>query len=337
MTKSIVRCPNAAVVRSRIRAVAVGALVAVAASYSAVASAQDSKTVRIVVPFPPGGATDTLARTIAPKLSRELAQPVIVENRAGASGQIGTSFVKSATPDGTTYLFSTDHTIVAVPLLIPKAGYDALSDFVAVGQVARFQLALSVSPVTGAKSLPEFADYARANPGRANYGLPVVGGFPSMVGIAITKKIGVPMTAVPYNGSGPVVADVAAGQVSAGVTGLADAMPMFTGGRVRVVAVSGTKRSSVAPDVPTFEELGYSGLTANAWYAFFAPKALPAAIAERFNQALAKALTEPDVKQKIADLSTELAPTSLPEADRELRSAAAFWAEAAKSPDFVRP
>jgi tripartite-type tricarboxylate transporter receptor subunit TctC len=318
--------------RRPIRCLAASLAFATAASW-----AQDPKLARIVVPFPPGGATDILARTLAPKLAPELGQTVIVENKPGASGQIGTGAVKLAPADGSTYLFTTDHTIVAVPLLFPQAGYDALRDFVAVGQVARFRLALSVSPRTGAKSLPEFAEFARLNPSQANYGLPVVGGFPSMVGVAVAKRIGVPMTAIPYNGSGPVVTNVAADQVASGVTGLADAMPLYQAGRVRLVAVTGTRRSSVVPDVPTFEELGYPGLAVNAWYAFFAPKGLPASVAERFNRALGKALSEQDVKQRIAELSTELAPTSLDEADKELRAAVAFWAEAARSPDFVRP
>lgn len=304
---------------------------------STAASAQDASLTRIIVPFPAGGATDVLARTLAPRLGVELQRNFIVENRPGASGQIGTGFVKSAPADGSTYLFTTDHTIIAVPLLFPRAGYEALRDFVAVGQVARFQLALSVAPGTGAKSLPELAGFVRSNPDRANYGLPVIGGFPSMVGVAVAKKIGVPMTAVPYQGSGAVVTGVAADQISAGVTGLADVMPMFKAGRVRVVAVSGTRRSSVAPDVPTFEELGYPGLAVSAWYAFFAPKGLPAATAERFNRALAKVLAEPEVRQRIDELSTEHAPTTLQQADAEFKAAVAFWAEAARSPDFVRP
>jgi len=311
---------------------------AVSFAFIAVASwGQDAKLARIVVPFPPGGGTDILARALAPKVGADLGQTLIVENKPGASGQIGTAAVKSAPPDGSTYLLTADHTIVVVPLLVPQAGYAALRDFIAVGQVARFRLAFSVSPRTGAKTLAEFAEVVRSNPSRANYGLPVVGGLPSMVGVAVAKRIGVPMTAVPYNGSGPVVTNVAADQVASGVTGLADAMSLYQAGRVRVVAVTGTERSSVIPGVPTFEELGYPGLAVNAWYAFFAPKGLPLAVAERFNKALNRALSEQDIKQRIAELSTELAPTSLEEADRELRTTAAFWAEAARSPDFVRP
>ena len=302
----------------------------------ALPSAAKAQT-RILVPYPPGGATDMLARTLAPRLGAVLGQNFIVENRAGASGQIGTAALKGAPADGSVYLFSTEHTVVTVPFLFPKAGYDALKDFMAVGQVARFQLGMTVSPGTGAKSLSEFADFARANPAKANYGVPVIGGFPSTVGVAVSKKVGTPMTAVPYNGSGPVVQAVAADQVSSGITGLADTMPMVQAGRVRVVAVTGTKRSSVLPDVPTFEELGYPGMNVYGWYAFFAPKGLPPPVAEKFNKALATVLAEPEIRQRIRDLTTELAPTTLDEADRELRTSYDFWTRAANSPDFVRP
>ncbi len=301
------------------------------------AMAQDTRTIRLVVPFPAGGATDAIARMIASKLAQSFGQPVIVDNRTGASGQIGTAYVKSAPPDGLTYLFTPDHTIVTLPVLMDSAGYDPLKDFTAVGQVARFQLALSTSASGGVTNLSGFKEWARAHPDRANFGVPVVGGYPSMVGVALQKSIGVPMTAVPYRGSGPVVTDVAGGQVAAGVTGLADVLPMAQGGRARILAVTGRQRSSMVPDVPTFEELGVPGLTVDSWYAFFAPAGLPTATAERFNRALAKALAEQDIQQKIAELSIELAPTSLKEADDLLKGAARYWLDASKQPDFVRP
>jgi tripartite-type tricarboxylate transporter receptor subunit TctC len=313
------------------------ALAAILTLVGSLAHAQGVATVRLVVPFPPGGATDALARSLAPKLASELGQNVIVENKPGASGQIGTAFVKAAPADGSTFLFTTDHTIVTVPHLVPAAGYEAVRDFVAVGQVARFPLALTTGPASGAKSLSDLAGYLKTNPSKANYGVPVVGGFPSMVGVTVATKMGIPMVAAPFPGSGPVVANVAADQVTAGITGLGDAMPMHKGGRVRVLAITGTHRSAVLPEVPTFEELGYKGLTQKSWYGFFAPKAVSPQVAERFNRALVKALAEPDIKQRITDLSMEIAPTTLSEAAAEFKSAADFWTEAAKSADFVRP
>lgn len=234
-------------------------------------------------------------------------------------------------------LFTTDHTIVTVPHLVANAGFDALRDFVALGQVARFPLAVSVAANSAPKSLAELLAAYRADANRRNYGIPVIGGFPSTVGVALTKAAGTALVAVPFQGSNQVLLNVAGDQVAAGVTGLGDAVAMHTGGRVRILAITGTQRSPALPEVPTFEEQGVRGLNQVSWYAFFAPKALPAAAAERFNQALLKALDDPAIRRKVADLSVELAPTRLSESAAELKSAAEFWAEAAKSPDFVRP
>ena len=304
---------------------------------AATAVAQDGKTLRLILPFPPGGGTDALARVIAPKLSRELGTNVIVENRPGASGQIAVSFVKSAPPDGSIVLFTSDHSLVVVPHLNPKAGYEVQRDFVALGQVSRFQLALALSPGTAARSLGDFASYVKSNPDKAMFGLPVIGGFPSTVGVAVAKKFGVPMQAIPFVGSAPMMQNMAGDQIPAGISGVPDFLPLQIAGRLRVVAVTGRRRAAALPDVPTFEELGYSGLAANSWYAFFGPKELPRSFTEKFNQALGRALGDPEVKQRIGELAQELAPTSLEDAAAEMKLAADFWAEAAKSPDFVRP
>ncbi len=291
----------------------------------------------MILPFPPGGGTDSLARVIAPKLSRELGSNVIVESKPGASGQIAVSFVKSAPPDGSTVLFTSDHSLVVVPHLQPRAGYEALRDFVALGQVSRFQLALALSPGTPAKGLADYAAYVKSTPDKAVYGLPVIGGFPSTVGVALAKKVGVPMQAVPFVGSAPLMQNLAGDQIPAGITGLPDFMPLQNAGRLRVIAVTGRRRAAALPDVPTFEELGYPGLAANSWFAFFGPRDLPRSFAERFNRALGAALSDPEVRQRIGEMAHELAPTSLEEAAAEMKLAADFWTEAARSPDFVRP
>lgn len=299
--------------------------------------AQDSKIIRVIVPFPAGGGTDGLARLIAPKLARELGTTVIVDNKPGASGQIAVSFVKAAPADGTTILFSVDHSLVAVPHLNPKVDYEALRDFVALGQVSKYPMALAVSIAGGNKTLPDFAAWVKANPGKASFGLPVIGGFPSTVGATVARKIGVPILAVPYVGAAPMMQALAGDQIPAGISALPDFMSLHQAGKLRMVAVTGARRAGNLPDVPTFEELGYGGLVATSWYAFFGPKAMPAAAAQRFNRALNVALAEADVKQRISELGHDLAPTTLDEAAAELRSTVAFWAEAAKSPDFVRP
>lgn len=305
--------------------------------FTTLAAAQDRKLLRIIVPFPAGGVTDALARSLAPRLGDELGMGHVVENRPGANGQIGTAYVKSAPADGTVVLLTVDHTIVTLPHLVENAGYDAQRDFVALGQVARFPWAVSVAATSAPKTLAELLAYYQTNPARRNYGVPIVGGFASTLGTALAKASGTALVAVPYQGSNPVLLAVAGDQVTAGFTGLGDAVQVYSGGRVRILATTGTQRSSALPQIPTFEELGMRGLSQLSWYAFFAPKALPAATAQRFNDALLKALDEPAIRRKIADLSIEMSPTRLPESAAVLKSAAEFWAEAARSPEFVRP
>jgi tripartite-type tricarboxylate transporter receptor subunit TctC len=221
-------------------------------------------------------------------------------------------------------------------LIVAKAGYEP-KDFVAVGQIARFQWAMATSVASASKSLPEAVEYMRGAVTRSNYGVPLVGGMPAIIGTAVAKKAALNMTSVPYSGSAPMAADLAGGTLTSGIAGLQDLLPMHQGGRIRIVAVSGATRSTILRDVPTFEELGYPGLTVNNWYAIFAPKGLARPLALRFNQALNAALADPEVKQKIADLSAELAPTSLEQAEKELQTTVDFWANASKSPSFVRP
>ena len=300
--------------------------------FASAAHAQDGKpTLRIVVPYAAGGATDALARLLAPRLSRELAQNVVVENRAGASGQIGTAAVKAAPPDGNTFLLSIDHAVVVVPLITPTAGYDAMKDFTPVGQVARFQWTFAVPVTSPAKTLSEFVDHTRKHPADANYGVPLHGGVPEIIGTAIDRKSGVQLQPVPFSGSAAVMPQLISGQIAAGVTGEAEGVAMARGGKLRILAVSGTSRSALLPDVPTFEELGFPGVNVNSFTAFFAPKGLPQPLAERFNAALRKVLADEAVKARIADMPMHLAPTDLEGAKRELTASYAFWNDPKRS------
>jgi len=293
---------------------------------SAGAAAEEAKgPIRIVVPFAAGGATDALARVLAPRLSKELGPQVIIENRPGASGQIGTSTVKSAAPDGTTYLLALDHSVVVVPLITPGAGYDAMKDFVPVGQVARFQWTFAVPMSSPAQSLDGFVDLVRKQPAQGNYGVPLIGGVPDIIGAAITRKAGVPMEPIPFGGSGMMMPQLIGGQLAAGVTGEPEGVTMYRGGKVRILAISGGKRSDLLPDVPTFEELGYTGVNVNSFNAFFAPKGLPAETAQTFNAALRKVLADPEVQARVKDMSLELAPTDLAQSATELNKSYTFW------------
>jgi len=303
---------------------------AVASLLMAGAAAQDFKNpVKIVIPFAPGGATDALGRLLAPRLSKELSQTVIIDNKPGASGQIGTAAVKAAPPDGSTFLLALDHSVVVVPLITPTAGYDAMKDFVPVGQVARFQWTFAVPMSSPAKTLPEFVEFVRKEPQNGNYGVPLIGGVPDIIGAAIARKANVKMEAIAFGGSAQMMPQLIGGQLASGVTGEPEGVTMSRGGKVRILAISGCKRSTLLPAVPTFEELGFTGVNVNSFNAFFAPKGLPRPLAEKFNAALRTVLNDPEVQARIKDMSLELAPTDLEQSTSELAKSYAFWREAA--------
>jgi tripartite-type tricarboxylate transporter receptor subunit TctC len=288
--------------------------------------------IKIVVPFGAGGATDVVARVLAPGLAKQLGQTVIVENKPGASGQLGTAAVKAAPPDGSTFLLALDHSVVVVPLMTPSAGYDAIQDFVAVGQVARFQWTFAVPVGSPAKSLNEFVEAVRKNPTMGNYGVPLQGGVPDIIGASLSRKGSIQMTAVPFGRSATLMPQLVGGHLAAGVTGEPEGLQMSKGGKVRILAISGSKRSTFLPSVPTFEEQGYPGVSVNSFNAFFAPKALPKPLAEKFNAALRTTLADKDVQQKIQEMSLELAPADLQESAQEVGRSYEFWKRAGVVP-----
>lgn len=281
--------------------------------------------IRIVVPFAAGGATDAVGRLLAPRLAKELGQQIVIDNRPGASGQLGSAAVKSAPPDGSTFLLALDHSVVIVPLITPTAGYDAIRDFVPVGQVARFQWTFAVPSDSPATTLGEFVQEVRRDPGKGNYGVPLQGGVPDIIGSAISRKAGVRMEPIPFGGSAQLMPQLIGGQLASGVTGEPEGVQMARGGKVRILAISGGKRSNLLPEVPTFEELGYTGVNVNSFNAFWAPKGLPRPLAEKFNAALRKALADKDVQERILEMSLEAAPTSLEEAAAEVQKSYDFW------------
>ena len=297
------------------------------AASSAVAQ-EFKQPIRFVVPFGAGGATDVLARLVAPRISKDLGQTIIIENKPGAGGQIGTQSVKGAAADGSVFLVTTEHPLVVLPHITPNIGYSPEKDFAIMGKIANLQWALSTPASTGVKTMPEFIAYVQKDPVRGNFGIPLTGGIPTMIGSVIAKKGNIEMTPIPYAGGAPMVTHLLGGQLSAGVTGTPEAASMQKTGKVTVLALAGSKRSSYLASVPTFKELGYPDLDVDSWIAVFAPKGLPPAMAEKFNAALRAALAEPDVRTKIADLSLEVTPTTLDEASKEYAAALAFWTRA---------
>jgi tripartite-type tricarboxylate transporter receptor subunit TctC len=257
-------------------------------------------TIKLLVGFPPGGGTDAMARILAEKLKDQLGSPVIVENRAGAGGQIAAQALKVAPADGTTYFLSHDHTISILPLVVKNPGFDSDKDFVAVAGFATFVNALAVSGGTPAKTMGEYVAWLRSQGGgKGTVGVPAPASVPEFLVKLIGEKYKLDLQAVPYRGSAPMMADMLGNQINAGVASIPDFIENHKAGKIRVVAVLGGARQAILPDVPTFAELGLAGFEDIPYYGIFAPAGTPQATIDKFSAAVAKVIAMPDVHDRL--------------------------------------
>ena len=257
-------------------------------------------TIKLLVGFPPGGGTDAMARILAEKLKDQLGSPVIVENRAGAGGQIAAQALKTAPADGTTYFLSHDHTISILPLVVKNPGFDSDKDFVAVAGFATFVNALAVSGGTPAKTMSEYVAWLRSQGGgKGTVGVPAPASVPEFLVKLIGEKYKLDLQAVPYRGSAPMMADMLGNQINAGVASIPDFIENHKAGKIRVVAVLGGARQAILPDVPTFAELGLAGFEDVPYYGIFAPAGTPQATIDKFSAAVAKVIAMPDVHERL--------------------------------------
>ena len=273
--------------------VAVGALL-----LAGIAQAQTG-TIRLLVGFPAGGGTDVIARTLAEKLKDQLGSNVIVENRAGAGGQIAAQALKAAPADGTTFFLSHDHTISILPLVTKNPGFDPAKDFVAVAGFATFVNAFAVSGGTPATSMNEYVAWVRTQGNKGNVGVPAPASVPEFLVKLIGQKYALDLQAAPYRGSAPMMADMLGNQIGAGVGSVPDFIENHKAGKIRVVAVLGGKRQAALPDVPTFAELGLAGFEDVPYYGIFAPASTPRATIDRFAEAVSKVIAMPDVRDRL--------------------------------------
>ncbi|MCE3270153.1 MAG: tctC [Ramlibacter sp.] len=264
-----------------------------------IAQAQGNAPVRILVGFPPGGGTDAIARALADKLRDQLGAPVVVENRAGAGGQIAGQALKAAAPDGHTFFLSHDHSISILPLVTKNPGFDPAVDFVPVAGFATFANALAVSGGTPAKSVAEYVRFVQGNGGKDTIGVPAPASIPEFLVGMIGAKYKLDLQAAPYRGSAPMMADMLGNQIKAGVASIPDFIENHKAGKVRIVAVIGDKRQAILPEVPTFTELGITGLEELPYYGLFAPAGTPQPVLDRFNQALARVVAMPEVREQL--------------------------------------
>ncbi|HSV44495.1 MAG TPA: tripartite tricarboxylate transporter substrate binding protein [Ramlibacter sp.] len=276
------------------------ALLAALLSAPFAASAQSAKTVRIIVPFTPGGSTDILARAIGPKLALALGQNVVVDNKPGAGGSLGAGEAARAEPDGSTLLMGHIGTLAVNPSLYPKLPYDPLKSFVPVAYVARVPNVLVVNAASPIRTLADFVAAARAKPGRLTYSSGGNGSAAHITFESLKLKTKIFMLHIPYRGTAPSVTDVIAGQVDCTFTGTPAVIQHVRSGRLRALAVSSTQRVAALPDVPTVAESGYPGFEADQWYGIVAPAGMPATLVTRLNAEINKALALPAVAQQLA-------------------------------------
>lgn len=291
--------------------------------------------VKLLVGFPPGGGTDTIARILADKLKGPLGSIVIVENRAGAGGRTAAEALKAAPADGGTFFLSHDHTVSILPLVMKNPGFDPARDFVAVAGFATFVNALALSGGTPAKSMGDYAAWVRSRgPGPEKVGVPAPASVPEFLVRLIDKKFAVNLQAFPYQGSAPMMAEMLNNRIAAGVASLPDLIENHKAGKIRIIAVLGGKRQAALPDVPTFAELGLAGFEELPYYGFFAPGGTPGAIIARFSDALAQVVALPDVRDRLTALGLTVGHmTSRELADRE-KAYARTWAHIIRESGF---
>ena len=283
----------------RVFSLLVAALGMVAAE--AQAQAYPSKPIRILVPFAPGGSIDFLARLLAPKMADELGQPVIVENRPGAGGRIAPEAVAKSAPDGYTILISSNF-LAVMPALYKKSAFDPRRDLAPLSQLIATELILVATPKLEVNSLKEFIALAKAKPGQLNHASTGVASQLHLTMEVIKSLAGIEVVQIPYKGDGPALNALLSGEVSVAVLPISTVSQQVKSGRLRAIAVTGATRSSALPDVPTIIESGLPGVEMSGWMSFFAPAGTPRPVLSRVQQAAAKALAAPDVRERLPAL-----------------------------------
>ena len=283
-----------------------------------------SKSIKLIVPFPAGGATDIVSRVIAQQLGTELGQSVVVDNRAGAAGVIGSEAGARAAPDGYTLLLTTSSTHSIGPLLNPKISYSPRTDFTPILYLAESPQVVVVPPNSPIKSIPELIAFAKANPGKLNFGSAGTGGIPHLSAERFQAMTGIRMTHVPYKGTALAMPDLMAGRLDVMFDSISTALPHIHDGKVRALAVTTRARSSVAPELPPLSEFapGYESLT---WFGVFGPAGLPQPIVDKVNAALNRALRNPEVLQQLSKLGFDPGGGTPEDFRKKMAAESAMW------------
>ena len=279
-----------------------------------------SKPIRLVVPFGTGGVTDTSARVVADRLGQVLGQPVVVDNRAGAAGNIGTQMVAQAEPDGYTLLLGYDGTMVINPNVYARVGFDPVKDFAPIGKIGNAVLVIVVNPKLPVHNFNELLAYGKATQGGISFGTSGTGSTTHLAGESLRQRTGIPLTHVPYKGGGQALTDVVGGVLPMLFTAVAGAAPFIKAGQVRPIAVSSAQRSSAFPEVPTLIESGVKDFVFDSWVGLLAPAKTPKPIVDKLNQALQEVLKMPDMRDRLTSLGMVATPGTADEFGRQIVS-----------------
>jgi tripartite-type tricarboxylate transporter receptor subunit TctC len=318
-----VRCARAAAV--------VAAICAVALAGDTAAQTYPTKPVRVVVPYAAGGITDILARALGQKLGEAFGQPIVIDNRPGANGQVGAEIVARAAPDGYTLMVSADTTFVMIPHLMPKLSYDPLVDFVPVSGLGISPQALVVHPSVPAKSVSDLVALARARPGELNYGTFGIGSSGHLNIELLQSLTGAKFTAVHYKGAAPALTDLIAGRTQMTMLSTTVIVPPILDGRLRPLAVSSTTRWHELPDVPTMAEEGFSDFPQGSWTAVVAPAGTPAEVVAKLNAAINEGLGSAELRGGLTRLGAEVKTDTPAQLGAMMADEIRKWAEVIKS------
>ncbi|MGE5522176.1 MAG: tripartite tricarboxylate transporter substrate binding protein [Rhodospirillaceae bacterium] len=315
-----------------VRAASALSLAAMAGMWAAQAwgQAYPTKPVRLVVAFPAGGGIDSVTRLLGPKLSDALGQQIIIDNRVGASGNIGTDYVAKSAPDGYTVLMAyASHASNAA--LFDKLPYDTVKDFQPVSLIGAVPHILLVNPSMPVKTIPDLLKLAKARPGEINYSTPGNGTPLHLATELLSVIAGIRLTHVPYKGAQPAMVSTIAGETQLTITTMVVATPLMNAGRLRGVAVLNDKRVASFPSLPTVAESGVKGTESNSWYGMLVPAGTPRPVVDRLHGAMMKALAAPDIKHKFAEQSVEISGSTPEEFDRYIRAEIAKWSKVVKA------
>ena len=290
-----------------------------------------TKPIKMVVPFPPGGTTDIMARAVAADLQKSLGQPVIVDNKAGAGGNIGSDYVAKSAPDGYTLLMGTVGTHAINVSLYPKMPYDAVKDFAPVSLVAGVPNVLVAAPNYPVNSVKDLIDAAKKSPNMVTFASSGNGTSIHLSGELFKQLAGVQMTHVPYKGSSSALPDVMSGQVNVMFDNAPSVMPQIKGGKLKAIAVTSSKRSPALPNVPTIAESGLPGFEATSWFGVLAPAGTPKEIVDKLSHAIAKALQTPEMKDRLAAQGAEAVGNTSEQFAAHIKAEIDKWAKVVKA------